>query len=343
MICQKKLKNVIHDDQLASHPLWNAIFLQLGNVPVTIAPECKEKTLLNWNDVTLKCCFAPHSFQAVANTTFKTIRVDSGLVDGLWCMAVGCYALSVYYEQQSKSKDLTKESLVLDPETPEINVAYKYLYAALSIAQGNCAGIRPVVPKLSESLYLGARQLTLSTMAFVLYHEFAHIFLKHSHNSGKAPKDLEQSRIKESEADNFALDFILGTQESVDDSDAREISFRAWGAIVATLLFSANEMSANVRAKKTPGLDIREITDRTHPISYMRLDRVLKHNVVASNTLVRKTMYAATCIPLYFLAVVNEAISDQHAKKFYDIEALYEEVSNMLHEQLAKMPKDLSP
>lgn len=336
MIIQEKLKMVCHDDKLCLHPLWESIFLQIANVPVTIAPELKDSTLIAWKNVTLKCKYSPNIFQATAYSSTRNIVVHSGIVDGLWCMAVACYILREKYDLQSRIKDLTKEPLVFDPVDLDINIAHKYLFAAIQIA---CEGIAvqwETLPKLSDALSFAARQLTLSSLAFVLYHEFGHLTFRHIKPDLSTSAGLATSRLQESDADNFALDYILPSPLSVG-LDLRAIAFRAWGVVNVTLLFSAQEVYSNVHAKAEKCKPIKDVTRRTHPLAYMRLDRVLKHSTVINTDLVKRTMYSAVCIPLYFIAIQNNAIPDLSTRIYCDMEALYEEVVDRLYELLASV------
>ena len=339
MIVQQALKIRIHDDELAQHPLWRPIVLQLANVPITIAPESAAATAAEWTNVTLRVRHSPTMFQAWAQPD-NTIRVDSGLVDGLWCLAVACYSFQEQYESAFRSADPTKVPFDLDPARPAVAIAFQYLHAALNLIIDRTPVIHSNLPPLTDDLHRAAQQLTLCAAGFVLFHEFAHLTLGHLANGGTAEQTQDtraSSRQNESDGDNFALNHIFA-----DDGAAlspAERAFRAWGVVLTTLAFAAREMARNSDAEAAPGAAVPDVTNRTHPIGYARLDRILQHTAVASSASTLETIYNAACIPLYFLAVDKQAIPSMQGLRVRSMRELYETTADQLWAQLERLPK----
>lgn len=330
---------VHHEDSLRLHPLWESIFLQIGNVPFTIAPERNNEPLTkDWANVGVSTHDRSASFHAGSSRNPNHIAVDSGLIDALWCMANACYAFQTVYEAQKSAKDLTKIPLVLETTDPVAAMGLSFFDTAIRLLTGGGPLDWNALPKISSDQRKGAQQLTLAALGFVMYHEFAHIMGRHTAVPDKAPDDdLATSREQESEADNFALDHILLGVNATDRVGQNTLGFRSWGVITATLVMTAREFSNNTAVELTPGAKVATIEKRTHQLAYTRLDRLLKCQSVISTPIVEQTMYTAACIPLYVQAVQNGIASELHKQVFHDMAALYEHLSDSLHEQLRKL------
>jgi hypothetical protein len=200
-----------------------------------------------------------------------------------------------------------------------------------------------VYPKLSNEQELGTRQLTLCALGYIACHELGHIKGQHQAIRHDAPDPAKEiSRLQESEADTFALDYVLGAVDSSSNKGIQEVAFRSWGAAVATLAFSLKEFERNFTAEHIGGAHIEHFSRRSHPVAYTRLDRLLKHSQVAQVPLVRNTMYSSVAVPLYIYLVHKDAARSRSDETVTDIESLYEDMMNSLHDHLGSVEASAS-
>lgn len=339
MLVQQAYATVNHEDSLVSHPLWDSILLQIGNVPFMIAPErAAEHAVQRLRNIVVRTFDRPTSVRAVSRQNPDEIRIDSGLVDGLWCMANALYAFQTVYETQHQQKDLTQQPLIIDGTDPIAAGGVLFFSAALRLLIKREPVRWDELPMLGDDQALGAKQLTLAAFGFIFFHELGHIIGRHTPiNEDASTEDLATSREQETEADNFALDHILLGVDARTDQGLHKLGFRSWGVIAATLTMTAREFARNNTAEQVPGIKVNALERRTHPLAYTRLDRLLMTTSVASAEIVKHTMLLAACVPLYIQAVQNGTASGLATRKFDDFGALYEHLSDLLHEQLRRL------
>jgi len=191
-------------------------------------------------------------FSFRVNTESKEVKLPTVAMEYLWC---ACYTFYVIYQEYCKANQ--RIAIELDfsnnEKAKEAISLYKWGMAQLDASPPEKWPTGKARPELSSAASEDVRvanELYLCAGAWIMHHEFAHIY----HGHGNEPLNNEISREQEAEADKSASEWVLGGV--LDDAILKK---RGLGVAVAALVITAQDILAG------------EFKEETHPKSFQRL------------------------------------------------------------------------
>ena len=190
-------------------------------------------------------------FNFMVNTKSKEIKLPIVALEYLWC---ACYAFYVIYQEYIAVNQCPANEFDLNGNRRlrKALALYKWGVEQLNqtLQEWPSDNAKPEVGSNIDEDIGVANELYLCAAAWIIHHEFAHIY--HGHKN--EPSNNDESRTQEKEADNSATKWVL---EGV--SDEAMLKKRGLGVAIATLLLTAKDILAG------------EFKETTHPKSFQRL------------------------------------------------------------------------
>lgn len=195
-------------------------------------------------------------FSFRVNTESKEVKLPTVAMEYLWC---ACYAFYVIYQEYCNVNQgaAVEFDLSKNEKAKEAISLYRWGVDQLHISPPEkwpAGKARPDVSSAASEDVRVANELYLCAGAWIMHHEFAHIY--HGHEN--EPLNNEISRQQEAEADKSASAWVLG-----GDLDDPTLKKRGLGVAVAALVITAQDILAG------------EFKEETHPKSFQRLYDVI--------------------------------------------------------------------
>ena len=190
-------------------------------------------------------------FCFTVNTESKKIKLPTVALEYLWC---ACYAFYAIYQDYVLANQCSTNEFDLNGNERSRKAFSLYKWGIEQLNQTPKEwprdNVKPEVGSgINEDIRV-ANELFLCSAAWIIHHEFAHIYCDHQNK----PLNNEESRKQEKEADNSATKWIL---EGV--SDEAILKKRGLGVAIAALVITAQDILAG------------EFKETTHPRSFQRL------------------------------------------------------------------------
>jgi hypothetical protein len=198
-------------------------------------------------------------FNITADAVKKEIKIPIVSLEYLWC---ACYAFYIIYQEYASADKSMIKNFDLNGNERTRKALSLYQFGINQLNQ-NPQTDWPISEFNSQSNVIAdedirfTNELYLCTSAWIIHHEFAHIY----HGHVNKPLNDEESRKQEKVADDSATKWIL---EGIDDELIRQK--RGLGVAIATLVLTAQDILAG------------EFKETTHPKSFQRLyDTITPH------------------------------------------------------------------
>ncbi len=191
-------------------------------------------------------------FSFRVNTESKEIKLPTAALEYLWC---ACYAFYIMYQEYTAENQGSANEFDLNGSERSRGALSLYKWGMEQLHQNPLTEwpsdkVKPEVTETDNEDIRVTNELYLCAAAWIIHHEFAHIY--HGHKN--EPINNEESRKQEADADNSATRWIL---EGIVDEVV--LQKRGLGVAIATLVLTAQDILSG------------EFKETTHPRSFQRL------------------------------------------------------------------------
>jgi hypothetical protein len=190
----------------------------------------------------------------------RKMRISTGCMQMLWTCG---YLNMMYWDKLYKAGGLTK-TVVMDPENDlELQQAYKLFEWSLNVVEGKITEEewpsdlpQPMPDASRDSWKILADELTLEAVGYLILHEMAHVYSKHSPSS-----DSSWSIEQEKDADALAVQWLFQGEKNTRDGHQTK---RALATASVFLMQCAVALFTG------------EWGGKSHPPRWQRLDQVMR-------------------------------------------------------------------
>jgi len=194
----------------------------------------------------------------------KTIHFPEVFLNFHWCICFYLVSLTEAYSEREKISNITDKMRL----EKNIRKAMEALFWAESLKRNKSKWPPEIVnPNENEINVKMTNEVFLNSIAFIFFHEYGHLQLKHSQNI-----ENHISKWQENDADNFSLNLIYNALEKNDDKEIYIIGALCCGL---SMLYSLNNIKM-IKQERHQDIDIRIL----NILEYFSLeDSNIKHYV----------------------------------------------------------------
>ena len=210
----------IESPEIEQHPLWRQVICRIADIPRLVVPE----RTLQTDDIAIIVCQG--NYGAFASPQRKEIHISLSTVEAVHHLAAASWIFRKDYDCFSQNGDTSAFSANNACAFECYDEAKKLLVGGDGLPLGRA--VDEVV------------DLTYQALAFYIFHEIAHIVLRHTASNDEINIELE------SDADTWALNHLLTHPEiSIED-----LALRAWGCCTGLVAICIRDLHQIERAAR---------------------------------------------------------------------------------------------